>query len=233
MSLKIADDAIFIADAHFHDVRLDILTFLDNIKNSKIKTSQLFLVGDIADILIGEIDFFIQKNRIFLEKLNDLANFIEIIYLEGNHDFNLKKLLNPKIKLYSLKQQPLIMEYNNKKVAISHGDIYGRLKYRIFTTILRNRVFLMTINFIDKKFDNLITKKVWNWLIYKKLDTIHYNLKNMINRKIDNYYKLNIDIVIEGHYHQNKELTFDNLRYINIPSFALEYPTKVGLFRIS
>jgi UDP-2,3-diacylglucosamine hydrolase len=223
MSLKIEDNAIFIADAHYHEIREEFLDFLDEVSKTPHLYPQIFLVGDIADILIPQIDFFLEKNQKLINKLNQLSTKTKIIYIEGNHDFNLENIFNKKIDIYPIKQQPLIAEFKNHKVAISHGDIFLRLKYRVFSKIIRCKFLLKILNFFDKNFSNFITKRVWRWLETKVLDSTHSNFRSMIDRKIDNYRTFGVNLVIEGHYHQNIKLKFDSIEYINIPSFAIKH----------
>ena len=47
-------------------------------------------MGDIFDFISGESKYFIQQNSDAINLLNKLSKDIEIIYLEGNHDYNLK-----------------------------------------------------------------------------------------------------------------------------------------------
>jgi UDP-2,3-diacylglucosamine hydrolase len=149
MLLNISNDAIFIADSHYNNQRIAFELFLDTILTKQISTSQLFLMGDMFDFLTYEVDYFKNINQDVIDKLNILSKQIEIIYLEGNHDFSIDKLF-PNIIVIPRDIQPLIAQYKDKKIAISHGDIFTPTLYNIFTFILRNDTLLRFLNFLDK-----------------------------------------------------------------------------------
>jgi UDP-2,3-diacylglucosamine hydrolase len=218
--LTLHDNHIIVSDVHFNQARLDFIPFLQKILDEEIITSQLILNGDIFDLLVGVIDYTIDYNKIIIDLLNKLSQKIEIIYLEGNHDFVLQNLF-PNIKVYSIKQQPIILNHKNKKVAISHGDIFSGDKfYDIYVSIIRNKIFLKLLNFIDKKIDNKISKSIINNQIIKnkcyKLEDFESTAKN----RIEYYKKLNIDIIIEGHHHQDMTINQEKIKYINLPAFV-------------
>ncbi|EAH5875068.1 UDP-2,3-diacylglucosamine diphosphatase, partial [Campylobacter coli] len=48
-------------------------------------------MGDIFDLLIGEISATHEFAKPYIKLLEELALKMEIIYLEGNHDFNLAR----------------------------------------------------------------------------------------------------------------------------------------------
>ena len=94
MCLNLKKRAIFVADSHFSEVNVEFLSLLEKIKNEEIKTPQLFLMGDMFDFISGESRYFIKLNQKLIDIINELSKKIEIIYLEGNHDYNLKKPLS-------------------------------------------------------------------------------------------------------------------------------------------
>ena len=86
MYLSIKQGSIFVADSHYNQKNRQFLLFLKKLENKEIKTTQLFLMGDMIDFISGESKYFIKRNSEILELLNKLSNEIEIIYLEGNHN---------------------------------------------------------------------------------------------------------------------------------------------------
>ena len=54
MYLSIKQDSIFVADSHYNQKNKQFLFFLKQIENKKIKTTQLFLMGDMIDFISGE-----------------------------------------------------------------------------------------------------------------------------------------------------------------------------------
>jgi UDP-2,3-diacylglucosamine hydrolase len=213
-NLTIKDDAIFIADSHYNKNKQQLKYFLNKLEDGEIVTTQLFLMGDIFDFLSAQIDYFIKQNQEIINILNILSNKIEIVYLEGNHDYNLKELF-PNIFVIPREKQPLYTIYNNKKIAISHGDIFTPFSYNLYTFVIRNRIFLIFLNLIDIK--NWLTTKIDGWLLQKDICSKCNDFQKFSKQRIDVYPK-NIDLIIEGHFHYGQQTN----RYINIPSLVCQ-----------
>ena len=72
MYLSIKDDSIFVADSHYNQKNKQFLVFLEKLNSQEIKTSQLFLMGDMIDFISGESKYFIKQNSDVIELLNKL-----------------------------------------------------------------------------------------------------------------------------------------------------------------
>jgi UDP-2,3-diacylglucosamine hydrolase len=221
VSNQIKENALFIADAHYPHHGDKFLNILQKIENQIIKTPQLFLMGDIFDLLFGYNDYIKTFSQEGIELLQKLSEKIEIIYIEGNHDFCLKEIF-PNIKIYSRDEQPVHFKLNNQDVYMSHGDKYQTgLGYNLYSKILRNRVTLTLLKpfekeIIDHRIDKLKIKKICgDFRGYQKRfnDIISYYPKNAL--------------IIEGHFHQ--ALTYKN--YISLPSLACQQ--EVGVIKNS
>lgn len=215
MFLKLKEDAIFVADAHYNERRDEFLIFLKKVQNSSIQVKQLFLMGDMFDFISFESKYFIKRNEELIEIINILANTHEVFYLEGNHDYNMQKIF-PKLKVYKREEQPLFLKYNDKTIGISHGDIFVNDKfYEIFCKIIRSETLLKFLDLID--FKNFISKKIYYTLLDKKICHKIINFKEIVKKRLKHY---DSDIIIEGHFHQGNEYDIDNKRYKNIPSLT-------------
>ena len=203
---KLKNNTIFIADSHYSTKKTQLYILLNNIYNNTLKVNQLILMGDIFDFLSDDITYFKQQNIKVIDLLNKIGNKIEVIYFEGNHDFNLKNIF-PNIIIIPRYNQPIPIIHNNITIKLAHGDIFTPFLYNLYCTIIRNKLFLQLINLID--INNFISKKVERWLNHKSI--CHKNRNFNIDKRIKNY---NCDLVIEGHFHQ-EILT---KHYINIPS---------------
>ena len=216
MYLSIKSDAIFVADAHFNKKNREFLTFLKKVECNEIITTQLFLMGDIFDFISGESKYFIQQNSDVINLLNKLSNEIEIIYLEGNHDYNLKSIF-PKIEVIKRENQPLLAKLNDKTIALSHGDNFINWKYDLYCKFIRNTIFLRFMNFIDINF--FISKKIEEALVKKSICHTIKNFEHIVSKRVKNY---DANIIIEGHYHQGNSYFLDEKMYINIPSLCCQ-----------
>jgi len=215
MPLDIKNDAIFIADAHYNSQRISFENLINDILCDKIQTSQIIFMGDMFDYLSNEVDYFKNINKHIIEKINTLSIKEQIIYLEGNHDYNLKELF-PLLKSIPRINQPLHAKYKEKKIMLSHGDIFTPFFYNLYTNFIRNKYILRFINSID--INNFITKKIEKSLKTKDICNKFKNFEQFALKRIELYknYKYEFDIIIEGHFHQGK--IYKN--YVNVPSYA-------------
>lgn len=216
MYLSIKQDSIFVADSHFNEKNRELLIFLEKVQSKEIITSQLFLMGDMIDFISGESRYFIKQNIEVINLLNKLSNEIEIIYLEGNHDYNLKSIF-PNIQVIKRENQPLLAKFEEKTVALSHGDNFINWKYDLYCKFIRNTIFLKFMNFIDINF--FISKKIENALVKKNICHKMKNFEHIVSKRVKNY---NTDIIVEGHYHQGNSYFIDEKMYINIPSLCCQ-----------
>lgn len=212
MYLNIKENAIFVADAHFNAKRNEFGLFLNLLEEKRITPSQLFLMGDMFDFLTQESFYFIQQNDAIIQKLNALSLNIEMIYLEGNHDYNLEKLF-PNITIIPREKQPFLVHYNNQEIALSHGDNFTDTFYNFYCQIIRNKPLLKFLNAID--FNHWLSKKIDAGLSGKNICHSFSGFEALVEKRLKNY---SSKIVVEGHFHQGKEFTIQGTRYINIPS---------------
>ncbi len=217
--LTIQDGAIFVADAHVNENRDEFYTFLKLLFNGKISTKQLFLMGDIFDLLVGGVDYTVNVQTKYIELLNKLSKIIEIYYFEGNHDFNLVAVF-PNIKVFPIKKQPVAFQYGYKKILLSHGDVSTTLSYQIYTNFIRFTPTIYLFNFLDMIFNGYLSKKIINAQKEKQLCKKIDNFKEIVFKRMKRLNLNEIDIILEGHFHQNKNIDYFKKKYINLPSFA-------------
>ncbi|WP_026803414.1 UDP-2,3-diacylglucosamine diphosphatase [Aliarcobacter lanthieri] len=216
MNTSLKEEAIFIADSHYNKKNQEFLYLLERIEKDDFFTSQIFLMGDNFDFLSVESKYFVEQNYEVIDRLNQLSLKKEIIYLEGNHDFNLQKLF-PNIKVIKREDQPFLIKYKNNVIALSHGDNFINWKYELFCKIIRNSFLLWFLNFIDIKF--FISIKIEQVLLKKNICHKISNFEKIAKKRLKNY---NSNIIIEGHYHQGSSFNFENKEYINVPSLCCQ-----------
>jgi UDP-2,3-diacylglucosamine hydrolase len=210
MSLSIKDGAIFIADSHYNSNRIDLNDFLNNLDKN---ITQIFLMGDIFDFLASQTAYFIKENQKLIQTINRLTDTKEVIYFEGNHDFNLEALF-PKVKIFTRTQQPVKFTYQNKTVLLCHGDVEIGFWFEFFTFFIRKNYFLKFLNLIDMNhwFTKWVNKKLQNKNIYYEFQ----DFSKFAQKRIDYFNQFQYDLIIEGHFHQGKQ--YQN--YINLPTFT-------------
>ena len=212
MSKQIKELALFIADAHYPHHGDAFLTLLKNIESQNIKTSQIFLMGDIFDLLFGYNEYIKSFSEEGIELLQRLSKKIEIVYLEGNHDFSLQEIF-PDIKVYKREQQPIHYKLNHQDVYLSHGDKYETgFGYNLYSKLLRNKTLLTTLRPFEKQIIDHRMKKL-------KQKKICGNFKGFKKRfdAIRSHYPKD-SLIIEGHFHQ----ALQHKNYISLPSLACQ-----------
>jgi len=211
--IEIKEGAFVVSDAHYSHKRPQFLNFLQAIQSKKLLPTQLILMGDIFDALFGGVKKTLDTNQKAISIINELSQSMEVIYLEGNHDFNLKNIF-PHAKVFSISQQPLACGFKMKKVILAHGDFDGGFIYRLYTSLARDRIVLKFLNL----FDDYILNKLDSYLDKKDDCSELEYFNNLIKTRIDSNYKC--DYFIEGHFHQDKEIKLDDINYINLGAFA-------------
>jgi UDP-2,3-diacylglucosamine hydrolase len=220
--IELQSGAIFIADAHENAHRFYLKEFLDSLDSGQIPTpSQLFLMGDIFDLLVGEVSYTHKIHSQIISRLESLAQKIPIYYLEGNHDFNLHKLFLH-VKVISIQDQPLHVKTPKGDLLLWHGDKYGSFSHRFYTKIIRNSFLLQSLNFVDKIFKFGISRAILKNLAQKSICRKIENFKEKTTLRLNQYPKKSVWAVGEGHFHQGWEGMVGEVYYINFPSFACE-----------
>jgi UDP-2,3-diacylglucosamine hydrolase len=211
--------AILIADAHCAPWRTPFIDFLHALESGEITTPQLILMGDVFDMLYGPIPRTYGYNTEGIDLLNRLSARIEILYLEGNHDFLMGDLF-PDIQVIRREHQPLIMSFEGKKIALSHGDSNMGWGYELYTALIRSPLVLGVLRVIDNMRNGFIV----TWLEEQMKRKIHCrcieNFQEMIERRLESLNLDSINILIEGHFHQNQTFELNGLHYINVGAFA-------------
>ena len=217
MSHNIKEGAIIISDAHFSQERPQLLPFIEDIASGVIKTPQLILMGDIFDALFGIIEHTYIENKRIMELLKQIANTIEVIYLEGNHDFNLQTVFE-NITIYPIQKQPVACSFQGKKVMLAHGDFDAPFGYQIYTAFIRNPIVLHMLRPLDALFNHFILRFVDKHL--KKKDDckeLEWFEDFIMKRFADG---MECDYFIEGHFHQNRSFQIGKTYYTNLGAFA-------------
>jgi UDP-2,3-diacylglucosamine hydrolase len=218
MAFTIREGALFIADAHYPHHGEEFLKLLQALSRQE-SVPQLFLMGDIFDLLFGYNKYIRTFSHEAIRLLQRLSKRTDVYYFEGNHDFCLKPIF-PDAYLFSYGQQPVIFDFGKKKAALAHGDKFDTsLGYRLYTAWLRNPVTLTMLRpwqrrIIDDRMQKLSQKKICN---------DYEGFERKVMRIVRHYAKA--DIVIEGHFHQGCRIG----KYISLPSLACQ--RQIGVAR--
>jgi len=217
--IQIEEGALFIADAHYPTHGEALMEILYRVEAGELAVPQLFLMGDIFDLLVGGMEKSYALNSIAIALIETIATRIPVYYFEGNHDFQLKKIFK-NIKIYPREEQPQYMGYNGFIVGLSHGDRFGAgWRHNLLSKILRNPLILNTIKYLKPH----IVKQKRAQLRQKEIchDIPHFEHKA---KAIFDCYR-GAYWVVEGHYHQGSRY----YGYHALPSLVCQ--KQVALFQ--
>ena len=217
--LKLHAGAIIISDAHYSFKHGEFLDFLKAIHTQKIQTPQLILMGDMFDLLFGGIAKSVERNKEAVELINTLSDNIEIIYLEGNHDFNLASIFSG-VKVFSVKQQPLHCEYRGKAVGLAHGDFNGPFGYRLYTALIRNPFVLKLLNLLNSIGRQFILNALDAKLSRKDDCQKIQDFEKYVQKHLTKESVKPFTLFVEGHHHQDRSFDVEGCHYVNLPAFA-------------
>ena len=216
-NIELREGACIISDAHYSPERPELLGLIKAIHSKELPVTQLILMGDIFDALFGSIDYTYTTNTEMIRLINAIAKDTEVLYFEGNHDFNLKVVFE-NVKIFPIAQQPLLVPYNDKKIYLAHGDFDAPFGYQLYTALIRNPFILFILKYIDIALNHRIINKIEAHL-EKKDDCKELSwFEDFIQKRFGKRFAC--DYFIEGHFHQNKTIQLSNFTYINLGAFA-------------
>ncbi|WP_456431829.1 UDP-2,3-diacylglucosamine diphosphatase [Nitratifractor sp.] len=216
----ILEDALFVADAHYPHHGEEFLALLRALEAGEVETPQLFLMGDVFDLLFGCGSYIRSFASEAIAAVQRLSRRIEVHYFEGNHDFCLASLF-PDAHVYPRSLQPIMMEMGGRRVALAHGDRYDTgIGYEIYTLLLRRcRAMCLLLpwekGLIDRPMRRLRSKK-----ICREIPGFSEKVERILR-----HYPPEAERVIEGHFHQRGRFG----RYVALPSLACQ--KEVGVVR--
>ena len=216
--IDLKEGAVLVADAHYASYRPLFNTLIDKIISKEVQTTQLLLMGDVFDLLMGPIKSFVESEKLIIDKLNKLSLEIEVIYLEGNHDFQLASIF-PHMKIFPLALQPVKSTFKSQEGFLAHGDWGGSLSYRLYSAMIRNSFVLKLLSFTDVILNKMISRKFYKKMQKKLICSEFQGFDTFIRQKFKNNSSFQ-GWFIEGHYHQGSSFLVDSMFYHNLEAMA-------------
>jgi UDP-2,3-diacylglucosamine hydrolase len=216
---EIKEGAFIISDAHYSAKRPELEQLFSRIDEGILQPTQLILMGDIFDALFAPIPTTLHINKKMINLLNSIASKIEVLYLEGNHDFCLDGIFE-NVKIIPLAQQPLTCKFQDKTVLLAHGDFSEGLSYRFYTALIRSRFILNLLNLINTLSNNTILSKLDSYLDKKEDCNQFRGFENYIQKRLQEQFRDRCDYFFEGHFHQNRGFKVGDFNYFNLAAFA-------------
>ncbi len=194
----------FISDTHFKNTNFEnLLTIKNYLSHHLDDFDGVFFLGDIFEIWLGDIQAFEKYYYPFFELLKTLHENDKLtVFMEGNHEYNIRKSLEPKGVLCYQDDLSLILDKQN--VYITHGDLLkGNLLYRLFRKITKNDYFTSIVKWLFPWSTSLYIGFAIAWCSRQKSYRTTFDADRIFNevaRDTDS----SVDKIIFGHFHLNK-----------------------------
>ncbi len=218
--ILLKEGAVFITDAHYNRPKGEtaLKKLLDGIAAKKIETPQLFLLGDIFDALFGGVPYTAVENEEIIDLIQEIAKEREVIYLEGNHDFQLQKFFQKDVTLFPIKKQPIVIEGNGRRICLAHGDFDAPFGYRFYTALIRNPFILFFLNLYDSLTNHSILNFVERHMSKKEQCNEFTWFEDFAKKRFEK--GCGCDLFVDGHFHQNRSFSYPQCKYVNLGAFA-------------
>lgn len=197
---------IFIADAHLRDPQDEnyrkLLEFLDK-QTGHIRT--LYLLGDIFQFWIGHRFSSFPPYQPLLERLKKMrANGTEIVYVEGNHDFDLASYFGDDLGCMVLPDGGEV-EIDGIRVYLTHGDQVNPddVGYHKLRRFLRSGFIRLVARVIGPG----LIWRVARWGSRKSAEsrvgkTMRHAPVDLLLAYARPHFENGCSIMVSGHYHQ-------------------------------
>jgi UDP-2,3-diacylglucosamine hydrolase len=201
---------------------------------SEEKITHLWLLGDIYDLMVGPYAFWRQEHAAFFAELSEYRKAgIEVLWLEGNHDFYLQKLLEEEgIEAIDGDCEKTVAGH---RVFLSHGDRVNPhdkpyLRWRAFT---RSRGFRALLDRLPPRWRSQWLPKVGQWMSEKSraqnrplaTDELKQLYRNYVRERFAEGY----DQIFMGHCHIEDDFREGGRHYLNLGSWV-NYSPRYGLW---
>ena len=218
--ITLKEGALFITDAHYNRPKGEraLEKLLEKIASGDIQPPQLFLLGDIFDALFGGVPYTAKDNETVIALIEKIAQKTEVIYLEGNHDFQLHKFFTKNIIIFPIQKQPVAIQGNHKRICLAHGDFDAPFGYRLYTALIRNPVILFFLNIYDSLTNHSILNFVERHMSKKEQCSEFVWFEKFVRKRFE--HGCACDLFIDGHFHQNRTFSYKQCKYINLAAFA-------------
>lgn len=206
------------------------LRFLEHAKSF----DHVVLLGDIFDLMVGGNHDWIKKFPTTFKKLHELSTQTNIHYIEGNHDFHLKRLFDhaslQKIQHYA---GDLRLIQNGQHLCFSHGDdveienpsyvTYKKIIKQRFVEMLASE--LVPVSIIEKIGKKASSESAKHSRRYEESAEQIEKIQQKFRRSAVDYYQRhqNFDLLVCGHSHVKDLWSPDqNFTYANNGYFQKE-----------
>jgi UDP-2,3-diacylglucosamine hydrolase len=177
----------------------------------------LVLAGDVFDFFVGNKELLTSRYSSFISTLKSAGERgVQLHYIEGNHDFHLKKAFR-EIQGLTIHEADVALNCWGKRFYIAHGDLVDLkdYKYRALRGFFRSPVMKAFVSLAPGKWVDLIGSKsseasrkkgprLPSQLPTEQITRLRTIYRNHAVEKLKQGY----DFVVMGHCHDLDEMQF-------------------------
>lgn len=204
--------AYFLSDLHLRNSEEKKAQILLRFLHSNAGDGDLFLLGDIFDLWLGDHKYFQEKFSPIIKAIQQwLQKGGRVYYFEGNHDLHLKKFWQQElgVEVYT---EPTYFNLGLLKVRVEHGDQmdpedrgYLFLRWFLRTPILRSLIYHLPGTWVAAIGENASSQSRTYTTSRRdenrQLRVMHQHAEKMVEQTP-------FDALVAGHVHQRDEYRF-------------------------
>jgi UDP-2,3-diacylglucosamine hydrolase len=142
-----------LGDAHLRESDPEVGRFIEFLEALPRDFAALAILGDLFSVWIGRAELLHAHHERVLEALRRLrARGCRLIYVEGNHDFFLRRLYagDP---FDLLAERGIDLVAGGHRLHLAHGDLMNRRdrQYRAWRAISKNPLFFAAFNLVPRR----------------------------------------------------------------------------------
>ena len=197
-------------------------------RNQKVRDSDVVVfLGDIFDLMVYDFDSYLDIYSEALEEIRGLTDHgAHIYFVEGNHDFNIRSVLEKSLgrEQFFYFSEGLNLNISDKIFSFHHGDSIEieNYFYKIYRYIIKSR-FLKNVYKYLVGFDH--TWSFGNFLLGRSHERHLKYSNNYDSEKVKRKFRVSAQkfffenktssFLICGHSHIKDNYVFDGKRYLN------------------
>ncbi len=197
----------------------------------------LVFAGDIFDLMVGSSSFYQKKYAQFFLALNEaILRGARIHYIEGNHDFHLRKLFPNQVQF---EDEAIVLtdlsQGKPKKIYIAHGDLVDQGDHAYLK--LRNHLRSKPVQLLSRILPGEIIEKIGmtfsRSLDEKARDGARSGVRETFRRFAEEKHQSGFDRIVLGHCHDFDSVPpyYFNMGYPPVQNQYLYYDTLSDLSR--
>jgi len=142
-----------LGDAHLREDDPEVEAFVAFLDGLPRDIGALAILGDLFSAWIGRQELNRPHHARVVDALRRLrARGCRLLYVEGNHDFFLRRLVagDP---FDAVAEATLDIDAGGRRLHLAHGDLVNRhdLQYRAWRTVSKNRLFFAAFNLLPRQ----------------------------------------------------------------------------------